>query len=115
MAGFRCPDCHGALSEGAVKCRCGWKSAELRETFPCAHDACNRPAVLRRKVNGVIVNLCRHHDDHHVSQEASAYCKAKGLTTREQMMAFCKERISSIGRRKTVEREAGQDDEEIAA
>ena len=87
---MNCPECHGALSIGAVKCRCGWKAADLRETYACAHDGCNRPAVLKRKVNNVAVNLCRYHDDFHVSQEAKEFCKSKGLTTVDQMRVFCK-------------------------
>ena len=116
MAGFRCPDCHGALSEGAVKCRCGWKSAELHETFTCAHDGCKQSAILRRRLNGAVVNLCRHHHEFHVSQEARAYAEKLGLMTVEQMRAYCKAMIPLIGRRTPeIEREPGQDDEEIAA
>ena len=115
MAGFRCPDCHGALSEGAVKCRCGWKSAELSETFACAHDLCPHPAILRRRVNGAVVNLCRHHHEFHAGEEARAYCRAKGLMTVDQMRAYCKAMIPLIGLGQQAEREPGQDDEEIAA
>lgn len=93
---MNCPDCHGALSIGAVKCRCGWKAGSVVETYPCAHDGCPKPAYLRRKINGCMVNLCRSHDEFHMNQEAKAYCKAKGLETVEQMRAFCKVKQSKL-------------------
>lgn len=87
---MRCPTCKSQLSIGAVKCGCGWKADGVVLETPCAHDGCTKPALLRRKINKVMVNLCRSHDDFHVSQEAKEFCKSKGFTTIQQMIDYCK-------------------------
>ena len=49
------------------------------EAVSCAHTDCLRKAVLRYRVNGALVNLCRTHYDQHTLSDAREYCGAQGL------------------------------------
>jgi len=66
------------------------KDFDMRVTIPCAHDGCPDPAVLNKKLQTGIANLCRKHYEFHTQQEANEFCRARGLVTREQKFAWIK-------------------------
>jgi len=115
---------------------------EPRPHVKCAHDLCIEPAILSRKLKGGWANLCKRHELFHIQQEADEFCRVKNLTTRLAQMAFIREKLTpkdsprvhwervlqthglapiayemarNYLRGRGYEREAGQDDEEVAA
>ena len=87
---------------------------DLPVFIPCAYEPCTRQAVTRLRLKAGWENLCIHHYDRYFQQEADDFCRAQGLTTQAEKMAWINARIGKIGN-PTIQREPGQDDEEMAA
>ena len=61
----------------------------------CAHAECNFPAMARIKVRTGMANLCRMHYDRHFQVLADSANRERGLTTVDQMRAWCKEKLGT--------------------
>jgi hypothetical protein len=81
----------------------------------CAHGGCPTDATIRLKLRTGWADLCRHHYEFHIQQEADEFNRAHEFTTREEQREFFKEKLAGFGRQAIVSREPGQDDEERTA
>lgn len=98
-----CGECGASLHVDAFKCRCGWKAegATARSApVECAHKGCQFPAVIRMEIaNNGLTNVCQKHASFHVEQEALAWCRAHGLNTRDDCIAYVRKLMPGIARK----------------
>jgi hypothetical protein len=59
----------------------------------CAHDVCNNPSIVNIKVRTGRANVCRFHYDQHFQIQADLANAERGLTTADQMRAWCKQKM----------------------
>jgi hypothetical protein len=122
-----CLSCGAPLGRGASKCRCGWKAAEIQvggrlDCFNAPY--CTKPGAIYTDrysgTKGVWQNFCVgcEHKEH--QKKSQKWCEEMGLITTRQKIDFCRAMAKKMFRGVQFgdmrsEREAGQDDEEIAA
>lgn len=123
----QCPECGVKMGAGSVRCRCGWsiKKSPLSEIpqirADCAVSGCGALTMVREKTSTGWANFCEHHyiEYHHRIAEDRVRNEL-GLLTVEEMKAHCRKKVKTIFKsvrsgNHVVEREPGQDDEELAA
>ena len=93
---------------------------EPRELVACASDLCPRPATIRQKMQTGWANFCVECYKKKHQENSEKWCVENGLLTTEQKIEFCRATAKKWGLRLPrnwgqVEREPGQDDEELAA
>jgi len=102
------------------RCRCGWMATNITKgpEVDC-HFApgCGRPARLRTdRFSGQMQALCYDCADRLRLDSANRFCKANGLDTTEQKIAYCRAMVKKFASRVgSLDRQPGQDDEERMA
>lgn len=95
----QCPECQGSLGKDPRKCRCGWEApkeqAEARRA-KCATPGCGEVALIRYEDE----NLCLPCVEGKHNTRSFERCKAMGLSTVEEMRAFCAKTFKSVGRQR---------------
>lgn len=81
-----CPRCSLEIGFSTL-CSCGWKArkkspfsdTEPAQQFHCHTDNCPNPAIMRKTMNGLIVNTCERCWESYRRQESIRGLKEKGL------------------------------------
>lgn len=125
-----CPECGGKLGVKATKCRCGWvlpgaarEVATPAAVIPCCYSGCPEGAICRVPTKTGWANVCKtHYGQVEIVRQAS-----NSPTVIEARKAYEKSALyqrlksgdhvpGSIGALLPKrEREAGEDEEELAA
>lgn len=98
----QCPDCNSGLRQPFTSCRCGWVEPKAARTsyseagpsLACDTPNCDQPAFTRDET-GV---WCQRCDEGRRNAAAFAHCKALGLTSVNDMKAFVRAKLRTVGR-----------------
>lgn len=127
---MKCPKCQRRLRVDAEVCLCGWsKAGGISRHRDCAHaPACTKNATIREKTPTGWAAFCEdHYVAYHHALSAKRVREELGLHTVEEMKTYIRHLLrnpkpgSALAVLKNrgvfsgLEREPGQDDEEIAA
>ena len=80
----------------------------------CAHSGCQTPSLVRMKLKTGMANLCEFHYVEEHRNRSAKWCADNGLHTTQQKIEFCR-RMAGRVLKPMIDREPGQDDEELAA